>query len=669
MRVNVAGQWQAFRRDVTPYMTEPSNMAASRAYRGLAFCGPSQSGKTQMLQSVAAYVIAADPGRLAIFQMSRDAAALFEREKISPMIYNSPELRKRTLKGRGADTIFQKLFAGGTHLTLDWPTITKLSSATIRTVLATDFDHFPESIGGEGDAYTMMRARARTYMSRGMVVVESSPGAPITDENWKPDTPHAAPPVRYGVLALYPQGTRGRWYWTCPNCDEEFEPTFSKLVYPKGVDPADAGAEAKMQCPDCGVSFGHHLKPELNARGRWLHESGELDPSTGQPLLVPIDSGRVRRTDLLSYWLDGAAAAFSSWAELVEQYENAVRAFEATGDEERLKTAMNTGQAQPYRPRTAGGEIALSVQGLRDKGKRNTLPRGVLPAWVRYITISVDVQSTRFPVGVTAWGEGGRHAIVDRFDLFQPKGGADRSLRPFEVAADWEVLEELATRSWTIEGGAGSLRALAIAIDMHGGGSTTENAYSFYRGRRKAGEGGRWYLTRGEGGLKWPDRAWLKAPERSANKARKAATDIQILHMSTDRLKDAVAASLHNTEGGALDCELAAWIPDDVLLELTAEMRTLKGWAKRAGMVRNEALDHLVQARALHIIRGCERINWAAPPEWACLGGINPYFVAAPVGTISEAEGEAPAAQSIPKAVAPLPEQGGWLRHNKRKWL
>src|SRR5690606_27369280 len=134
---------------------------------------------------------AANPGRLALFQMTRDAAALFEREKIAPMVANSPALRARVAKGRGSDTIFQKLFAGGTHLTLDWPTVSKLSSATIRTVLGTDYDHWPSSIGGEGDAYTMMRARARTFMSRGMVVIESSPGAPITDDSWRPETPLA----------------------------------------------------------------------------------------------------------------------------------------------------------------------------------------------------------------------------------------------------------------------------------------------------------------------------------------------------------------------------------------------------------------------------------------------------------------------------------------------
>ena len=74
MRVKVGDQWQPFRRDVAPYMVEPTDMIASRLYKGLAFCGPSQSGKTNMLQTAIAYTIMSDPGRVALFQMTRDAA-------------------------------------------------------------------------------------------------------------------------------------------------------------------------------------------------------------------------------------------------------------------------------------------------------------------------------------------------------------------------------------------------------------------------------------------------------------------------------------------------------------------------------------------------------------------------------------------------------------------
>lgn len=623
MRVNVSGQWQPFRRDVTPYMVEPTDMISTRAYRGLVFCGPSQSGKTQMLQAAIAHTIMSDPGRVALFQMTRDAAAEFERNKLAPMVRNSPDIRARLASGRGADNMYQKLFIGGTQLTLDWPTITKLSSASIRMVLGTDYDHFPESVDGEGDAYSLMRARARSFLSRGMVVVESSPAAPLVDETWRPKSPHDSPPVRYGVLSLYPDGTRARWYWPCPNCGAEFEPTFRRLDYPDSADPIEAGEAAVMKCPHCKDTFGHALKRELNAAGRWQHET---DAGT----VASLVSGRVRRAELLSYWLDGAAAAFSTWAELVTQHLIAVRKFEVTGDEEALKTAFNTGQAQPYQPRGATSHMEVTVQALKDKAAGNDTPKGVAPAWTRYVTVSADVQGTRFAVGVTAWGPDGRHQPIDRFDLHTPPedapGGKDRALSPFDIAEDWAVLVDLSARVWPVEGGQWALRPVALAVDQQGGGATTDNAYRFYRGRRRAGERRHWFITRGRGGPNHPDRVWLKAPESASGK-RRVAKDVLTLNMATDRLKDAVTTSLRLTEDGNNYCGIPEWMGEAELAEFTAERRTDKGWEKRPGMVRNESLDHLVMARALHIQIGGEKVLWDMPPSWAKLDETNPQAI------------------------------------------
>ena len=619
MRVNVSGQWKPFRRDLAPYMIEPTDMIASRRYRGLAFCGPSQSGKTMMLLSALAYTIGSDPGRVALFQMTREAAAAFERDKLAPMIRNSPDLRSRVAKGRGADNMYQKLFSGGTQLTLDWPTITKLSSATIRLLLGTDYDHFPESIDGEGDAYTLMRARARSFLSRGMVVVESSPGAPLTDEGWRPKTPHDCPPVRYGVLSLYPEGTRGRWYWPCPDCGALFEPSFALLVYPASADPVEQGEAAKMRCPHCKAIIEHGLKNELNAAGIWQHETDDGGVAT-------LASGDVRRADMLSYWLDGTAAAFSTWAELVTQFESAVRHFNLTGDEEKLKTALNTGQARPYQPRGALSDMDITVQGLKDKARGVKTPKGTAPNWTRYITVSVDVQGTYFSVGVTAWGEHGQHQPIDRFELNVPPPDAPapegRTLKPFSIAEDWAVLVDLGQRSWPVEGTEWALKAVALSVDQQGGGATTDNAYSFYRGRKRAGESRRWFITRGRSGANLQDRVWLKAPESASGK-RRVAKDVLTLNMATDRLKDAVATSLRLAEEGQNFCAIAEWMGDAELLEFTAERRTGKGWEKRPGLVRNESWDHLVMARAVHIWIKGERIDWAAPHAWARLDETN----------------------------------------------
>ncbi|WP_370513104.1 terminase gpA endonuclease subunit [Oceaniovalibus sp. ACAM 378] len=365
------------------------------------------------------------------------------------------------------------------------------------------------------------------------------------------------------------------------------------------------------------------MKRDLNTAGQWYHETETGDVAT-------LDSGRVRRADLLSYWLDGAAASFSSWAELVTQYRNALRQFELTGDEEALKTTFNTGQAQPYQPRGMTSELELTLQGLKDKAEGNSTAKGTAPAWTRYITVSVDVQGTRFAVGVTAWGEDGRHQPIDRFDIVSPPpdapGAQDRALNPFSIAEDWAVLEPLGLRTWPVEGGEWELRPVALCVDQQGGGATTDNAYAFYRARRRAGDGRRWFLSRGRGGLNHTDRIWLKAPE-SASGRRRVAKDIKTLNMATDRLKDAVTTSLRLIEEGQNHCGVPEWMSEGELIEFTAERRGAKGWEKRPGMVRNESLDHLVMARALHIQIGGEKIVWERPHDWARLEEDNTFAV------------------------------------------
>lgn len=664
MRVRVGDQWRDFDPDVAPYMNEPMNTIASRDYRAMVFAGPSRCGKTQMLQSAIAYTIACDPGRIALYQMTRESAAEFEREQIAPMIANSPELAKRREKGRGADNLYQKLFVGGTHLTLDFPTLSKMKSRTIRTVLATELDDYVDQMDPNA-AWTHMRARTQTLKSRGMTVAESSPFAPITDENWAPKTIHDCPPVRYGVLAIYPQGTRGRWYWPCPDCGTYFEPSFHRLVYPKSDDPKEMGEAARMRCPHCEGTFEHALKRELNVAGIWQHESADNRA-------VTLASGDARETDTLSYWLNGAAAAFSTWSELVQQWEAAEAQFARTGDEGALMTAAQTGHGMPYLPRAAvsGGEVALHE--LRDKSVGNATPKGVAPAWTRYVTVSVDTQKTYFSVGVTAWGENGRHQPVDRFDLTVPPegapGGQDRTLKPFDIAEDWRVLEALTFRTWPVEGQTYALRPVALVVDQQGIGAATDNAYAFFRQRRAAGQAGRvgpWFISRGRPGLQLPDRVWLKAPETAQGK-RRVARDVLILNMAVDRLKDAVVASLRLEEIGQNHTGIPEWMTEQWLLEFTAERRGERGWGKRPGMKRNESLDHLVQARAVMIQLGAERIDWAAPPAWALGGSANAMAQAdAPSDDAPAPSGAAPENTNDARAsrrAARSSQRKGWFR-------
>ena len=541
------------------------------------------------------------------------------------------ELLDRMGKAREDSTFGRKRFRG-MRLTIGYPTPTILSGGTYGMVLLTDLDHMPLMLGGadnpEGSPFRMSVQRIKSYLSRGMVLAEGSPAWPVIDQSWRnsPEAPHEMPPVAGGIMMLYNQGTRGRWYWECPDCSEEFEPRFDRLAYDAALDPGAAGEMAEMGCPHCGVLIAHRHKVALNraalkGRGGWRHEG-----SDGR--LLSIEDPEIRKTSIASYALNGAAATFSRWADMVANFETARRRAIELGDDSELAAVHYTEIGVSHRRLKTGDDDEIGVQFLRDH--MQDAARGMAPDWARFITVSVDVQATYFPVQVTAWGADGSSQVVDRFDLTQPptdapnaapdETGNRRRLDPSRYVEDWQVLKALAHRVIPVQGQDYGLTPIGVIVDFQGKAGVSDNAEAFLMARRRAGEGQLWRLSRGQGGWRLPFRVRYESPERGSK--GKAARTIKLLTMATDRLKDTIDAALRKSNGGAGAMYLPSWMNDvEQIGEYVAEERLADGWEKKKGVVRNEGLDLSVQARALAEHKGLLRLDPAAPPPWA-LGGL-----------------------------------------------
>ncbi|ODM42841.1 phage terminase large subunit family protein [Cereibacter johrii] len=643
MRVPVQGNWVPFDRAVTPYTVEPADMTQSRRFKAVVFLGPSQSGKSQMMQSVSAHAVTCAPGPVQVIHMTKTDADAWVEEKLDPTILNSPALRERLGTGRDDSTFSRKRFKG-MRLTIGYPVPTQLSSRSQRLVMLTDYDHMPQKLGPkdspEGSPFGMALQRIRTFMSRGCVLAESSPAFPVDpNADWAPHAghPHMLPPATAGLVPIYNEGTRGRWYWECPDCGDLFEPRFDRLHYDADLDPGAAGEQAMMECPHCGTLIAHRHKVGLNraaleGRGGWLHEGRHID-ANGRRALVRIDDPDIRRTPIASYSLNGAAAAFASWEELVQRYETERRRFEALGDDTDFARVHYTDIGVPYRRPEAEEEGALTAAQIREHMRSQE--RRVAPAWTRFVTVSIDVQGNRFEVLVMAWGAQGERMPIDRFAVAQPpdhapraKGddGRYRALDPGRYVEDADALLDLPERLYPVEGASWSLKPCALVIDFNGPAGWSDNAEKFWRARRRDGQGGLWWLSIGRGGFQQRDRVWHEAPERGSKGRR--ARGIKLLNMATDRMKESVLAAVGRFEGGQGAQHVPSWLEAEHLDELLAERRGPKGYEKRQGAARNETLDLSVQALAVAEFKGLNRIDWQAPPAWAEAGPANPFAVA-----------------------------------------
>ena len=623
------GDWK---NSEVPYMVEPMTMVTSRRFKALVFAGPPRSGKTASLveNTILHHAICA-PRKTLLVHMDRNAARDYSDDEIAMMIRSSPELAARQETGRGADNQYQKLFKGAMRFILGWPSMSFFAGKTIPTVIITDRDRMTDSIDGEGDPLSLGMKRHETLGSQGMTIEESSPGRDVTKKDHTPKTPHEAPPTT-GILGDFNLGTRGRFYWTCQDCGERFEPTVDVLKHDDRDSLYEAALTTYVACPHCGGVHGPETKRDLNANGIWLHESADGG-------LVTIDDPAVRPTDIVSYWMQGPPARDLPWSDIMFRKLEAEAFFEATGSETKLKATVNADQGRPYLSRIKADIEQLNAETL--KGRATFRPLGVVPAEARFVTIQVDVQGNRFEVQVDGWGEGLERWLVDRFTLSVPpenapgaernaKGEARRTIQPHLFIEDWDVLDELESRVWPVAGADHGLVAAAVTIDRNGPPGTTDRAYAFWRARKKRGKGNRFYLIFGEGRKKHL-RAELTYPETRSNRKKRVARDIPVIEAGSNNLKSEVAASLMREAAGPMTYHLPSTLPATVFDEFCAEQLTDKGWEKANGGARNEAVDLSYYGKALVIVLKAEKIDWHNPPGWAAPGAAS--SLARPIGS------------------------------------
>jgi phage terminase large subunit GpA-like protein len=382
-----------------------------------------------------------------------------------------------------------------------------------------------------------------------------------------------------------------------------FRADWDNLSWDKHIDDdAAAAATAHMVCPVNACIITPNYKALMNAACVWQSEAQVFGtPYTGRGA---------------TYWMQGPAAAFETWENLVYKYLIALRDFENTGNQEKLKSTVNTDQGRPYTVATAKGD-GLDAVLLKQRAEGYAQQRCV-PAAARFLTTAVDVQKHRFVVQVTAWGVDKERWIVDRYNLTTSdrigEDGTRQKIAPFTHAEDWNVLDKLLDDRYAIEGSDATVQSLKVLCDSGGGkgdhgGTATANAYVYALRLRRLGRLSRFALLKG-------------ASSRSAARYAKGKADegkikVPLYVVNTTILKDETAAALNRQEPGPGYIHLPDWAGEWYFKELTAEVRTSSGWAKRRKADNNEEFDLMGYQSINYSLLGGDKINWETPPDWA----------------------------------------------------
>jgi phage terminase large subunit GpA-like protein len=512
-----------------------------------------------------------------IVQPTIDMAKRYSRQRLSPMIEESPRLRMKVRENRSRDeanTTLLKEFPGGFMAIAGANSAAGLRSMPVRDLFTDEEDGYPMDVDGEGDPVQLARARQTTFSRR---------------KHLRTSTPTTKDYSR--IEAAYLLSDRCRYQVPCPHCGamQALEWGADKphgIKWTKDPDGTPLPATVRYVCAAGGCEIQEHHKPGMLAAGQWVAQN-------------PGAQGRrVRGFHLSSLY---SPLGWLSWQSLVVEWHAAMASARA-GDPSLLRVFINTRLAETF-----------EEQG--DRADQHALRRRAadLPLrqvhWGMFVcTIGVDVQGDRLEAYVWAWGRGMERQLVDRAVFYGDPAQAES-----EVGSPWAALTEY-RRTPILHASRRPVPILAAAIDT--GGHHTQAVYSYARQHAHA------HVLAVKGASHGGKAVIGKPTEQDINwRGQKLKRGVKLWPIGTDTAKAEIYGRLRLDQPGPGYVHLSKHFDDEVFEQLTAERlvtRYVKGhpkleWVKPAGR-RNEALDCAVYALAaahwLHVDRWREG-DWA----------------------------------------------------------
>jgi phage terminase large subunit GpA-like protein len=551
-----------YRTARTPYMREiMDRLSPGDVMQRIVFMKAAQVGATEAGNNWIGFAIHQAPGPMLAVQPTVELAKRNSRQRIDPLIDESPDLRERVKPARSRDagnTMLSKEFAGGILIMTGANSAVGLRSTPARYIFLDEVDAYPASADEEGDPVTLAEARSLTFAHRRKVFLVSTPTIRGLSR----------------IEREYEASDQRRFFVPCPHCGAMQWLKFDRLRWQKGRPET-----AEYHCEGCETPIAEHHKTAMLEAGEWRATATAADPTTVgyhlSALYSPIG------------WL--------SW-------ERIVRAWGAAqGSDEAIKAFRNTILGETW---VETGE-APDWQRLYDRRERWT--SGTVPAGGLFLTAGADVQKDRIEVDVWAWGRGLESWLVDHLVI---EGGPGD-------AACWQGLSALLGRSWTHAHGA-PMTITRLAIDT---GFETSAVYGWARQagfaqvapvkgvegfNRASPVSGPTFVDATVGGkrLRRGARLWTVAVSTF-----KAET---YRFLRQDRPTREELASGAVSPPGTI--HLPGWADSEWLKQLVAEqlvtVRNKRGFARLEWQKlreRNEALDCRVYARAAAWITGADR--------------------------------------------------------------
>lgn len=610
----------------TPYALEPQNaLSATSPVEEVVLMWGAQTSKTTIANNWIGYLIDTQPGPLMIVQPTLDMAKRYSRQRLAPMIEESPALKRKVHINRSRDdanTTLLKEYPGGFLAVAGANSAAGLRSMPIRDIVFDETDGYPLDVDGEGDPIALAEARQTTFARR---------------KRLKTSTPTTRDFSR--IEAAWLQSDQRRYMVACPHCGEhqvlEWGAAAAHGIKWHKTPEGDALPDtAHYVCKHCGgIIEEHHKASMLVCR--------ELGGSAYWHATNP--GARIRGYHLSSLY---SPLGWLPWSQIVREWL-AAREAQKKGDHALMRAFVNTRLAETWED--AGDKVSQHELARRASDR----PLGIVPIGGLMLTQGVDTQPDRLERRVWAWGRDERSWLVDVEIIL-----GDPNLPEGAEGSPWNRLTE-ARRTPVKHASGAQMLIEATMIDT--GGHNTQAVYSYCRDHAHAGV----FAVKGASQPGKP--ALGKASMVDINwRGRVLARGLRLWPLGVDTIKHLLFGRLRIAQPGPGYIDLPQCVGSgDEFEQLTAERLVTtyhKGharlaWVKPNGR-RNEALDCFVYAYAGAVYLGVARMrenDWNQREQR--LQPREPDLFSAPASPAPAA----PPPTNPPRAPHPQPKPtGGW---------
>lgn len=351
------GRWRTSR---VPYMAEPMEVISQNDTSRIVLMISSQLGKTEFLLNVFGYYAHLEPSPILLIQPTEGAASAFSKDRIAPMIRDTPvitDLFKSDAYGDSANTILHKSYPGGYIALAGSNAPQALAGRPIRIILLDEIDRFPTSAKTEGDPVDIVKRRCQNFPDSKFIAVST----PTIEGESK-------------IAALYEDTDQRKYHIACVHCSELFYPEWKHIAW---TTPEDA----QIYCPHCGGGHNDHERLQASYNGRWIASNpGHRTPGFHTNALV------------------------SPWTKLTEMVYEFVQ---AENKPNKLQPFYNTILGLPYKyVGSVVGDISISQRS--EDYNRLRIPNDVV-----ILTAGCDVQGDRIEAEVIGHTTDGRIYNID----------------------------------------------------------------------------------------------------------------------------------------------------------------------------------------------------------------------------------------------------------------